>query len=252
MIRGTSNRLDSPVLTKALKGLRPFGWSAAVVRANQTPGIVTDKRSRTRLEKEKCRFNAVKPCELIFRRIGFDKDPAGEGQYGNEHMDFDGLVVDHDGFLAEVNLHVITQCGFVVLAVLPDGFVLQTQRLAETLKLPQSDPDALFLQITLDDCAIAATIEKFLPHPLPVVLQPSSLGGFRSHDRFGTLEVLADGVAGKSRQFGDSTDGEFVSHERFELNDICFVENIFETKMWTFAHCARFCLTHFYPWFGMA
>lgn len=37
-----------------------------------------------------------------------------------------------------------------------------------------------------------------------------------------------------------------------ELNDICFAEHIFETKMWTFAHCARCCLTHSYPLFGMA
>lgn len=48
------------------------------------------------------------------------------------------------------------------------------------------------------------------------------------------------------------TDGQFVDCKRFELNDVCFAEHIFETKMWTFAHCARCCLTHSYPLFGMA
>lgn len=126
------------------------------------------------------------------------------------------------------------------------------QRLTETLKLSQTDPDALFLQITLDDGAIATAVKKFLPYPLTIILQPSSLTGLRFHDRLGPFEVLANGVAGKSRQLGDSTDGQFVGSKRLELNDICFAEHIFETKMWTFAHCARCCLTHSYPLFGMA
>lgn len=66
-------------------------------------------------------------------------------------MVFDGLVVAHDGFLAKVNLHVIARCGFVTSTVFPDGLVLQSPRLTETLKLSRSDPDTLFLQIALDD-----------------------------------------------------------------------------------------------------
>ena len=66
-------------------------------------------------------------------------------------MDFDGLVVAHDGFLAKVNLHVIARCGFVTSTVFPDGLVLQSPRLTETLKLSRSDLDTLFLQIALDD-----------------------------------------------------------------------------------------------------
>lgn len=108
------------------------------------------------------------------------------------------------------------------------------------------------MQITLDDGAIATAVKKFLPYPLTIILQPSCLAGIRFHDRLGSFEVLADGVAGKSRQLGDSTDGQFVGSKRLELNDFCFAEHIFETKMWTFAHCARCCLTHSYPLFGMA
>lgn len=85
--------------------------------ANQTSGVVADERSWTRLEEEKCRFSAIKLCGLIFRRVSLGKNPSGESQYGNEHVDFDGPVIDHDGFLAEVNLYVITRCGFVASAV---------------------------------------------------------------------------------------------------------------------------------------
>ena len=94
---------------------------------NQTSGVAADKRSRMRLKK--CRFDAIKPCGLIFRRVSLGKNPSGDNYYGNEHVDFDGLV-------------------------------LQSLRLTETLKLARSVPDVLFLQIALDDGTINPVSSK--------------------------------------------------------------------------------------------
>lgn len=41
---------------------------------------------------------SIKSCDLIFREVGPGKDSSGESQYRNEHVDFNDLVVDHDGF----------------------------------------------------------------------------------------------------------------------------------------------------------
>lgn len=54
------------------------------------------------------------------------------------------------------------------------------------------------------------------------------------------IEVLGDSVAGKSYQFGDSTDGQFVGRELHELNDICFAEHDFRTMTQTSSPCSCF------------